>query len=417
MRLALIIVHLVFFGSVSLAQHCGFDHEYLLGVRPFSGDSSNVIEGLRITLVDEYQRPLEIQPSPECTQNKTTKLSYLGKPVSHSNHQYWFAPHDYVFVGFQSAWANSRAYVKIEDTKGLNNGHKFETQLIPFSQLNFIHLCGYSPDYEGKKFEKYRPIWVDLQRPPRIIRQDVLEKKPFIFVLDKNPENVHIDEAVGCYAARLSVYASWSNALLFDTLLQGIMNFESCQNIFYARDFNFDGYPDFRICVDGEKNAPYFLYDYPTVSFRQDSLLSSFQHILFDESRKSATGYGKLVPFQGSPYTYSQQIHEMRGEKLSWVKVESHLSGSPNWHAQVQAVDSFYYVDGKRKPFVSTSEGPTTVSITINGWRVERKIEIYFAPETTEIKPLGYQPRKQSAAVYRIYRIFDEKLLLFASGE
>ena len=410
---------LVLFTFTLHAQHCGFDNYYLLGVRPFAGDSSNVVRGLTITLVDQYQRPLALRGKPICKQNAATTMSIGSRPMPYQDIQFYFAAKDYVFVGNQDAWQTQPAYIKIEDRFGRNNGQNFATQLIPFSQSNFIHLCSYDSKYKNKKFEKYQPIWVDLNHPKNVDHKEYTAAKPFIFVLDKKPEDVAACEAIGCYAVRLQVIAEWSQAVLFDELFQGSMNHDNCPMIYQIGDYNFDGYSDFRLCLNGDglHYNRYFLYDQQRLKFYQDSLLSSFNSVDFNFDNKTAVGYSALRPYTGNAYKFEQEIYRISGERLAYVKVEKILSGSTGWHPQMDVVDSFLYVNQKRKDIPRTDKLENTQVIYSNGWRVERQVEKYYGPETTEIKPIGYQRKQMSLAIYRIYRVSDEKLLATLSGE
>lgn len=396
------------------AQHCAFDYDYLIGIRPFDKDSTRIVDGLTITLVDEFQRPVNLKKTSVLKQNHSKKFSRFGKTVAHEDLQYWFAPNDYIGIGLSSLAKSTALYVKVEDTRILKKKQTFQTQIIPVSSLNFIHLCGYNPKFEKEKFKRYRPVWVDLNNPEFQVNYKIHEVHPFIFRLEDNPRDLPACEAPGCYSMRLEIFSSGNQTLIHDSYFQGIRTKNNLENALNIADFNFDGYQDFSIFNDSKRQ--YFLFHANEMQFKRDSLLSSFNQIERDLYHKHLLGITltEKTDIQG----YDEQWFEFQlsGIGLGQVEINKVLRDSKSGRIMKQFVNSLLYVDGKLKTPNSDSQS-TARSISVKGFRFERELQTYYQPEDTEVKPPGWTPSLAAVAIYRIYRIADNKLIFTISGE
>lgn len=395
-------------------QHCAFDYDFLIGVRPFDKDSTQIVRGLTITLVDEFQRPVKLKSTTTLKQNHIKKHRRFGKTVAHEDLQYWFAPNDYVGIGFSSQAKSSTLYVKVEDKRNLNKSRTFETQLIPVSSLNFIHLCGYSVNFEKEKFKRYRPVWVDLNNPQFQVSYKIYEVHPFIFRLDENPKDFPACESPGCYSMRLEVFSIGNQTLIYDSYYQGIRTKIDQEPPLQIADFNFDGYQDFSIFDDSKRQ--YFLFYAKEMRFKRDSLLSSFDHIEINFENKSLLC--RTIPKSIDSNGFDQQWFEyqLSGVALGQVEINKVFSETKSGRTTKQFVDSLLYMDGKLEACDQDNKSSIR-SVSVKGFRFERELQTYYQPEDTQIKPLGWTPSLAAVAIYRIYRIADNKLIFTISGE
>jgi hypothetical protein len=404
----------IFIFSPIHGQHCAFDYDYLIGVRPFDKDSTRIVEGLTITLVDEFQRPVKLKSTSVLKQNHIKKYRRFGKTVAHEDLQFWFAPNDYVGIGFSSQAQSSSLFVKVEDKRNLKKSRTFQTQIIPVSRLNFIHLCSYDPNFENEKFKSYRPVWVDLNNPQFQVSSKIYEVHPFIFRLDEKPNGIKACEEPGCYALRLEIFLSGNHTLIHRENYIGIRSKNDQENLLQIADFNFDGYQDFSI-FDNSKRQ-YYLFHAKEMRFKRDSLLSSFVYVESNLDHKYLLGRtsAEYVDFQD----FDQQWFEyyLSGVSLAQVKINKVLNNSKTGRTTREFVDSLLYMEGKLEARVQDNESSIR-SVSVKGFRFERELQTYYQPQTTEVKPPGWTPRLAAVAIYRIYRIVDNKLIFRISGE
>jgi hypothetical protein len=395
-------------------QHCAFDHNYLIGVRPFDKDSTQIIRDLTITLVDEFQRPINLKKTSALKQNYIKKQRRLGKTVAHEDLQYWFAPNDYVGVGSFDQAESSALYIKIEDKRNLKKHQTFQTQIVPISSLNFIYLCGYDPFFENEKFKRYRPVWVDLNNPQFQDNCKIYEVQPFIFRLDENPKGIEACEAPGCYAVRLEVFSRGNQTLIHDSFYYGIRTKNDQENLFQIADFNFDGYQDFSI-FDNSKRQ-YFLFHPKEERFKRDSLLSSFDRIEINFEKKSLLC--RTIPKSIDSNGFDQQWFEyqLSGVAIGQVEINKIFRDTKTGLTTKKFVHSLMYMDGKLEARVRDNKS-SIKSVSVKGFRFERELQTYHQPEDTEVKPLGWKPSLAAVAIYRIYRIADNKQIFIISGE
>ncbi len=116
---------------------------------------------------------------------------------------------------------------------------------------------------------------------------------PFLFRYEFNPAGVEIPLYKNSYAKRLSITELTTNRQLFERIIFGNLVSETaeCRDSLQTGDYDFDGYPDIRICKDYPITGHYyFVFDPVNKTFGKDSLLNSYQVIYFDHTKKQFTG-------------------------------------------------------------------------------------------------------------------------------
>ena len=405
----LILLNLNIFRLYS--QHCAFDYAYLIGVRPFDKDSTRIVKGLRITLVNEFQQPVGIKNGAVLKQNHISDYRRLGKTVEHEDMQYSFAPNDYVAISNSSFAKSSNLFIKVEDQRKTNK--VFQTQIIPVSTLNFIHLCGYNPKYNKEKFKRYHPVWVDLNNPQNVAHYKIYELQHFVFRVDENPIFKRKNKDENSRYVRLEIFTRGNNLLIHDQYFRwdGPSHIEKSLQI---TDFNFDGQLDFSV-LDKNKRQ-FFLFEPRELKFKQDSLLSSFHKVELDIDNKCLIGHTNPVTCEVLEFDMEHLEYRFSGSALGQVEVSKILRSTLSNRSSKQFVDSMLYINGKLE--LRIIEGKASMrSVSAGGFRFERELQTYHLAETTEKKPPGWKPTLTAVAIYRIYRIVDNKEIFNNSGE
>lgn len=117
-------------------------------------------------------------------------------------------------------------------------------------------------------------------------------RNPFIFELNNNP-NVNIPSEKGAYAQRVKISNLKKSKLLFEIIVYGNkLNQPECYwDSNQVADYNFDGYPDFRICNGGKPGThTYYFYSKKKDSFLKSKKLSDVYNLKFDFINKTAMG-------------------------------------------------------------------------------------------------------------------------------
>ncbi|MFN3446508.1 MAG: hypothetical protein ACK44D_12270, partial [Bacteroidia bacterium] len=300
MRIILFIILLN--GITASAQHCGYDHTALIGVRPLD-QNNQLVKGIRIIMLNEKGTPLMVnkhvyknnryissyEDTAEFWQNPSpTKTDHLKIREEHKRH-FMQAGQDYILLTANKGSAEKGRYIIIEDIDGDANGGKFNTKIVYVKPEHIQGLCGYPDD---KQFiADYLPLLIKLD--PFIDRSKFVTTKKmsgYTFVYDKSPL-APCPECKNCYCESLIVLDP-DSAVLFNrvfTFKSGEKNNELSNN-FEVEDYNFDGLPDFRFTQADEQKANYFVFDKQRKFFIEDPLLNSFDKIEFNFKNKSFVG-------------------------------------------------------------------------------------------------------------------------------
>lgn len=161
---------------------------------------------------------------------------------------------------------------------------------------------------------------------------------PFKFVLEKNTPDIAIPAEKGYYANKVSVYRMNTNKLIYEIVAVGNKLKESpgCSDSLQIADYNFDGFPDFRICnnsVSGKHT--YYVYHLKRNTFIIEQTLSELHELTFDFEQKTATGKTEKKEFMGypwnSPHPYYMETLQFDGIGLEKLTVTTTVYGGSTY--------------------------------------------------------------------------------------
>lgn len=284
------------------AQHCQYCTTAIVGIHPISALSKKTINGLYIYVVNEsgiQYNGLNSIVDPTPTDNETiskTVLFWQNDSVkSHKNNtkkHFTFSKNHYLFRSFwtySSQKDKSKLYIKIEDRDGEENGGKFKTQVIPVSELKQKSMCGY--DYPNFNSDDYAPLTIELETvKARDSTKVIRTVNNFRFEFDPSPL-ANCPECNGCICKSLQVsnglgQVIFERIFMEETLRDNYVGVDSIQ----VADYNFDGYPDFRIITNNKVLHQYYVYDSKKKTFTEEPLLSRLTELQFDFNNKAANG-------------------------------------------------------------------------------------------------------------------------------
>lgn len=241
--------------------------------------------------------------------------------------------------------------------------------LVPNNNQAVIH----NSDTIKKEFNHYQIIF----------------KQPFKFVLEKNTPLIAIPAGKGYYANKISVYDTNTEKLVYSMVAVGnrLKEMEGCSDSLQIADYNFDGYPDFRVCnnsVPGKHT--YYIFHEKRKSFSIEYTLSELNGLSFDFENKTAKGSTDRKEFASypwdSPYQYFMETLQFKGSGLENLTVTTTVCGSSSYlSAQCKYANQKRIYEGdtiglmlQRKNLLIKEVGPF-------------KFEIEFNPE--EVKTSG----------------------------
>lgn len=380
--------------NFAFAQHCSFDGVYLLGVRPFENDSSELIDNLKITIVDENGYSVDDNNEVLCKQNSAHLVSFFGKPISLKDVQYAFAKDDYVYVGRDYSLYKSKLFVRIEDLS--ERKQKWQTKMFPIQPSHFVHLCSYSELFYSKQTKDYHPIWVKLVREKNAslpfnakigedsigmsISNDVkdfiatrrVERDGWIF-----EKNWFWSEAISDYVndskkvrnkSKKQVYTSYKITELKTNKIHLLVSgetYQSMNNVKFElpdiRDVNFDGKPDLKVSVFPPDIIHFYGYEEEVGSFVKLSI-SNLSNVKIDFLNQKVFG----VEYEyGSPKTNPIAIveYELSGKNWSDVKSSRTVLAQPDLSKKDEKV---------KIPLFSKKEGEYIYEL----WDIEPKDQV-----------------------------------------
>lgn len=265
--------------------------------------------------------------------------------------------------------------------------------------------------YEYRNYELVKKEPVKIQK----VQQKVLEDEgsanlyiklvsPFKFVLEKNAKGVQIPVEEGYYANRISIYDLKSNQLIFTTVAVGNQLKETlgCADSLQIADYNFDGFPDFRICNNSVAGKHiYYIYHKKRNTFIIEKTLTELHGLTFDFEQKIAKGNTERKEFMGypwdNPYQYYMETLQFEGTALENLKVTTTTYGSGT---AVTAIAK--YINQKRM-----YEGDSlAIKIQKNNWLIKTvgsfKFEVEFNPEE-------YKPSGEKGSYVKILNIYQKE--------
>lgn len=360
MRVIFCLLCFTILGHVSIAQHCGYDHSALIGIRPVD-QNNEIIEGLRIILLDENGKPSIVRKNVYKDNDKfigyvndTAKFWRNPSPTKKEHFRirdeekrhFIQAGTDYIFITVSKGRMEKGRYVKIEDIDGVANGGYFSSKIVYVKPEQIQSLCGY-PD-ERKFIQDYQPLRIKLDT--YIDRSQFITTKSmkgYTFMYDKSPL-APCPECKDCYCELFMVIGP-DGAILLNQLFTFQKQKENTNNqidSFQVDDYNFDGIPDFRFFNGFLKYQEVYVYDIQNKTYKREPLLSQMVGLYVDEKNKILQGIiidsephvqpNKIMKNLGS----YDNVYQMKGEHLTDVRIISSYFFNP-WNGYyIQPKDS-----------------------------------------------------------------------------
>lgn len=227
---------------------------------------------------------------------------------------------------------------------------------------------------------------------------------PFKFVLEKNCKGVVLPAEKGYYANKISIYQAKSTKQIFSMVAVGnkLKEMSGCSDSLQIADYNFDGYPDFRVCNNSLSGKhTYYIYHKKRNTFIVEKTLSELFGLTFDFAQKIAKGSTERKEYMdypwNSPYQYYMETLQFEGEALENLIVTTTTYGG------VTAVTAqAKYINQKR-----IYEGDTlAVKIQKNNLLFKTvgpfRFEVEFNPE-------DYKPSGEKGSYVKILNIYQKE--------
>ncbi|MFA9212454.1 MAG: hypothetical protein ACEQSR_01220 [Candidatus Methylacidiphilales bacterium] len=162
--------------------------------------------------------------------------------------------------------------------------------------------------------------------------------KPFKFVLEKNTPGIAIPSEKGYYANKILVYNQNENKLIYSMVAVGnkLKESEGCRDSLQIADYNFDGFPDFRVCNNSvsEKHI-YYIYHQKRNTFLIEYTLTELNGLNFDFENKTAKGRTERKEFAAYPWNsrfqYCTEALQFEGIRLENLTVTTTVYGSSSY--------------------------------------------------------------------------------------
>jgi len=227
---------------------------------------------------------------------------------------------------------------------------------------------------------------------------------PFKFVLEKNCKEIELPATKGNYANRISIYQANSTKQIFSMVAVGnkLKQLSGCADSLQIADFNFDGYPDFRICnnsVSGKHT--YYIYHKKRNTFNIEKTLTELNNLTFDFEHKIAKGNTDRKEFLGypweSPYQYYMETLQFEGKALEDLTVSTTTYGSGT-----AVTAKAKYINQKRiyagDSLAVKIQNNNLLIKTAGGFRFE-----------LEFNPEEYKPSGEKGSYVKILNIYDKE--------
>ncbi|MBL0044020.1 MAG: hypothetical protein IPP33_06330 [Flavobacteriales bacterium] len=131
------------------AQHCAFDHYSIIVVRPHVEGDTNVVEGLRIVLLDENNLPATATGTPfYLFQRNTERPQQWMHPSTwrrNGKRQFPFAEDNYILVVPNHFHMDNYRVLVLDERPG-TNGPRYRYQLLHLHPTHCKPLCGHYND-------------------------------------------------------------------------------------------------------------------------------------------------------------------------------------------------------------------------------------------------------------------------------
>jgi hypothetical protein len=173
---------------------------------------------------------------------------------------------------------------------------------------------------------------------------------PFRFVLERNTPGVDLPTEIGYYANKISVYKAQTNTLIFETVAVGnfLKQSAGCSDSLQIADYNFDGYPDFRICHSIAKGKhTYYIYHQQRDTFLIEHTLTQLQDVAFDFDNKMVTGTTNKKKYAGYPADHPGQYY-METLLFEGSALKNLTVTTTNYVGMPATIDKCTYINQKR---------------------------------------------------------------------
>ncbi|MDX2173203.1 MAG: hypothetical protein SFY56_08790 [Bacteroidota bacterium] len=372
---------LIFTRLFCFAQHCQYCSASVVGIHPISGKSKQIINGLYIYVVNErgiQYNGLNSIVDPVPTDNKNISKTVLfwqndstRLPSKNDGMHFRFAHNHYLFRSF---WSHSspkekdKLYVRIEDRDGKKNGGKFKTQVIPVSQLKLKSLCGYDDSYF--KSEDYAPLTLELELDNgKDSTKTIKTANGFRFEFDPSPLS-NCPECDGCICKSLQVFNNLEQIVFERVFVENTLaeNYHGVDSIQVA-DYNFDGYPDFRICQYSPQYV-YMVFDKEKNTFVNEPLLNQMDDIEFDFANKTAKANKIITALKkgasamnpNSDRTEEYHNYMLSGKGFNYVQEYITISTFKSNQQSYKKEANYYFYSQYKLKSVSESEFKKTLN-------------------------------------------------------
>ena len=143
MRIAFLLFALLPAGLC--AQHCSFDFANIIVVRPHAEGDTNLIEGLRIVLLDKDNLPATSTGTPfylfQRNTDRPTKWMHPSTWRKNGRRQFPFAQDNYILV-VPNHFAMEDYRVLVLDERPGSDGPRYRQQLLHLHPSQAHSLCG-----------------------------------------------------------------------------------------------------------------------------------------------------------------------------------------------------------------------------------------------------------------------------------
>lgn len=356
----LVLLFLFIFWSIkSGAQHCQYDHSELVGMRPVFGVDSQIINGLRITLVDVRGNPIiynkdiyqgddhylrSEKDTMEFWRNPRPNEDIIHKNRNRMSRHFTQAATDYIFLSGPIHQNDHSKFIKIEDIDGAANGGDFETMVVSLDKAHAESLCGYPNgtfDFNGNYNPYIRAL--NLKSAFKKNSNSVSQGK-FRYELQINPTSFPQPNCKACYYSLISVFDLRFNKYIFSKILLNVDNDATvrCTDSSNLVDYNFDGQPDFKLCSEYNTGFDYYIYDSAQNTFLKEPILSRLKSLVFDFNNMKVSG-------EEDVYTSGVSYHKtylLIGKKLSKVSITTTINKANKKLMEPGETQDFRYEKG-----------------------------------------------------------------------
>ncbi len=181
-------------------------------------------------------------------------------------------------------------------------------------------------------------VGVQIQKDDKQTSVQTYLRPPFRFVLEKNTPGVELPAENDYYANTIRVYHQNTEKMIYSMVAVGnwVKQAPGCSDSIQIADYNFDGFPDFRICnISTADVYHYYIYHVKRDTFLFERTLSALYDLSFDFVQKIAigrTGRKEFVSYpHHSPNQYYTEELQFEGFGLQQLTVKTMVYGGTSY--------------------------------------------------------------------------------------